>query len=362
MGADLLRFANPGSDINKLVRTFGYIASAAGDAIYDLDFMVGVAGRGSLVSSVGAVGEEAIRRSTRTDRSRDPMYNQLKMYSEIWRMLGWLHTGDRRLAFHTTPLGHLMAQLDFPLHDDDKSLLQQLFIGITFPNHQTENKGIDNLRPFRQLLLLMRDLDNRITRDEMIISLFTIVDDRANDAEAAAVARVRAIRGDFAALTSALVQTCQADSVQVNTARNYTRIPIGVLTSALTGWAVESTEKSTYRRSQKFFVLTEHGRATADALRTMTDVRWQDVSAFPPTVRAAFLNVAHYAMLERAGYESLSEQSEFLLHAGEVAAPAMIALGVGSRESLLFSPYQQAPASELSMADSFEGRWHEGTP
>jgi hypothetical protein len=63
-------------------------------------------------SSLGAVGATARSRSTEIDRSRDPLYNQLKMYSEVYRMLGWLRPAGRRLEFTTTILGDQVA-VDF---------------------------------------------------------------------------------------------------------------------------------------------------------------------------------------------------------------------------------------------------------
>jgi len=357
----LLRFANPGSDIDKFVRTFGYIAREAGAKEYDLDFMVDVAGKGALVSSVGAVGSEAVRRSRRPDRSRDPMYNQLKMYSEIWRMLGWIHVGTKRLLFTTTPIGRLISETEPPLHPEDKALLQELFLGITFPNHHTENKGIDNLRPFKQLLLLMEGLDGRISRDEMIISLYTMADDLSAGAMSTAVKQVNAVRGYFTALTQTLENTCASDGVQVNTARNYTRIPIGVLTDPNIGWAAEASEKSTYGRTVKFFELTAHGMSVVERLKKMQDVRWQHIAPFKAQERSAFINLAHYAMLERAGFGSVPGQLEFVVYAEGVAARVFESLGIESRLNVLFSPYQQAPTSELVMADSFEAEWHAAT-
>lgn len=357
----MLRFANPGSDIDKFVRTFGYIAREAGAKEYDLDFMVDVAGKGALVSSVGAVGSEAVRRSRRPDRSRDPMYNQLKMYSEIWRMLGWIHVGTKRLLFTTTPIGRLISETEPPLHPEDKALLQELFLGITFPNHHTENKGIDNLRPFKQLLLLMEGLDGRISRDEMIISLYTMADDLSAGAMSTAVKQVNAVRGYFTALTQTLENTCASDGVQVNTARNYTRIPIGVLTDPNIGWAAEASEKSTYGRTVKFFELTAHGMSVVERLKKMQDVRWQHIAPFKAQERSAFINLAHYAMLERAGFGSVPGQLEFVVYAEGVAARVFESLGIESRLNVLFSPYQQAPTSELVMADSFEAEWHAAT-
>jgi hypothetical protein len=289
------------------------------------------------------------------------MYNQLKMYSEIWRMLGWLHSGEQRLRFRTTELGTLIAEAEFPLRSEDQALLQELFISITFPNPQTENRGIDNLRPFAVLLLLMDELDGRITRDEMILSLYAVTDDRQLGALPAAVDRVKAVRGRYGRLEDTLTATCAAEGVQVNTARNYTRIPIGVLTDANVSWASERTDRATYGRCMKFFELTEHGREVVARLKTMTDVRLADMAGFSIRERAAFLNVGHFAMLDRAGFEAFPQQDEFLAYCAEVAGPILARMSIASAESVLFSPFQQATASEITAADAFESSWRAST-
>jgi hypothetical protein len=104
----LLRFPNPGSDIPSFILTFQVLYEHLGEqAVVTRDDMSAAMVKQNRASSCGFMGEEALKRSTREDRCRDPMYNQSKMYSELYRMLGW---------FRSTPRYPLMPVLSsFPL-------------------------------------------------------------------------------------------------------------------------------------------------------------------------------------------------------------------------------------------------------
>jgi hypothetical protein len=173
-----LRFPNPGSDLSRLVNTYRLIYQGAKDLdSFDLDTMSKIMTSHHQASSRGAVGAEALARSREEDRSRDPLYNQSKMYSEVFRMLGWLRPADRRLAFRTTILGDLVAS-DFVSRPDlVDALLRECLLGITFPNPATDNVGVSNHRPFRWLLLLAAKLDGVISRHEMILGVLAVTDD-----------------------------------------------------------------------------------------------------------------------------------------------------------------------------------------
>ena len=102
----MLRFPNPSSDIPRLVSSYRLIHTKTPDgASLDHHFMTKVMIEDGQASSRGAVGVEALRRSTEKDLTRDPLYNQLKMYSELYRMFGWLRPTHMRSDFKHTPLG-----------------------------------------------------------------------------------------------------------------------------------------------------------------------------------------------------------------------------------------------------------------
>jgi hypothetical protein len=82
------------------------------------------------VTSQGAIGDEALRRSTRKDRSRDPIYNQSKMYAELFRTLGWIQSlPNASLRYTFSLLGDHMATAS-----NKAPLMRECLLGIAYPN------------------------------------------------------------------------------------------------------------------------------------------------------------------------------------------------------------------------------------
>ena len=81
----MLRFPNPGSTIANFVAVYSAAFKALNGRVVDLDDNVRAVVAANLATSSGYVGDEAVSRSTREDRSRDPLFNQMKMYAELFR-------------------------------------------------------------------------------------------------------------------------------------------------------------------------------------------------------------------------------------------------------------------------------------
>lgn len=161
----MLRFPNPGSTIQNFVAVYGAAQKELNTQTVTLDQVTNAIVKANLATSSGFVGDEAIARSTRKDRSRDPLYNQSKMYAELFRSMGWLHpTDDRSLNFTFTLLGEQIVAA----HRFWQPLFQECVIGIVYPSRVLDVKGDYDLRPFATILRVMRRVSNRISRDEMI--------------------------------------------------------------------------------------------------------------------------------------------------------------------------------------------------
>ena len=96
----MIIFPNPGSDIDYFLvvfKTIFYNLSLL--EYFDLDDISRSLIKKGLVSSSGYIGQEALIASTRKDRSRDPIFNQSKMYAELFRHLGWILPTSRKLNF-----------------------------------------------------------------------------------------------------------------------------------------------------------------------------------------------------------------------------------------------------------------------
>lgn len=347
----VVRFANPGSDLGRLTLSFKAVYDAAqGNEPFDLDFAVRALIARRQVSSSGAAGDEALRRSTRAYRSRDPLYNQLKMYTELWRMLGWLRPDQSRLSFRTTPLSDYLCRGASSISDPRVAqLVEESLLSVVFPNPNTENLGVRSLRPFTALLRLMSDLGGKLTRDEMIVSLLSLSDDTAGGAIERAVDQVRAARGRSASIAALVGDLARRNSMQVNTLMNYTRFPIGAIQHPLVGWATSSRDRALYDRPVVVLELTTRGKEMAARVAALRDVREDELRPYPIDERVGFAIAAFFSMVERCGFDVTGAASEFE-NAERQAKRILQGLGVASVREVLYSPAQQTDADVYTRA------------
>ena len=93
------------------------------------------------------VYKKALELSTRQDRSRDPLYNQSKMYAEIFRILGLIaSTPEDALKYQFTYIGIIIGNSN----SIDKFIIEELLLGIVFPNDIIDNKGQEQTRVFKE--------------------------------------------------------------------------------------------------------------------------------------------------------------------------------------------------------------------
>jgi hypothetical protein len=347
-----LRFPNPGSDIARLVNTYRLIhAAAAAQQPFDLDFMSTVLVENGQASSSGAIGGEALARSYNADRSRDRLYNQSKMYSEVFRMLGLLRPTAKRLEFSTTYLGDALADGPYQLDALSKGLFIECLLGIVFPNPLTQNIGVANQRPFRLLLLLTHAVGGVITRHEMILGVLAVTDDRADGAIDNAVDTIQRVRGRSARLFAAVDKVAGGAKVARNTLENYTRFPVGVLKSPLLGLGAGGRVPGLYERPAEAISLTAAGVQLATDLVDMADVRAVDLEPFALDECAHFANVAYYAMLERAGHDLRHYDTE-RRNAWAGSRSIRRALSIKKPAQVLYSPFQQATDDVIARAQA----------
>ncbi|MCS3755230.1 hypothetical protein GGP79_003214 [Salinibacter ruber] len=347
-----LRFPNPGSNFKRMVNTYGLLYEEFGeDTIYDLDDATEVLVDHYQVSSSGAVGQQAAERSYQEDRSRDSLYNQLKMYSELYRMLGWIHpSAEKKLLFRNTLIGQWVSKEDS--EDRVSGLLQECLLGIAFPNPNTENKGVKRLRFFPHLLDFMEKLDGIAHRDEIIVGLYTISDDSKSDLISQKVDQVRNFRGDKSERKAALEVVADKNDVQPNTLQNYTRFPLGVIKADYVDWAEPEYISDVYENSTKFYVLTENGRNSIRRFREGIDVRSEDFERLSWRGKAYLVCVGYAAILLRAGYKVFSDDLIKLEDMRDEYSTVEELLGDTSLRKVYFSPYQQASHDAIRQGEA----------
>jgi hypothetical protein len=347
-----LRFPNPGSDVDRLIHIFRLIYDGVADkSSFNLDEMSKIMTNNLQASSRGAVGSNALLRSSEIDRSRDPLYNQSKSYSEIFRMLGWLRPAGQRLQFSVTLLGISIAE-DFVFSDElTVGLVKECLLGITFPNPSTNNVGITNQRPIKWLLQLMWALDGIITRHEIILGLLSVTDDLADQAFNQAVARIKNVRGNRAELINAATLQANQSGISLVTLENYTRFPVGLMKSQSIGWGVSKRVTGLYQKPCEAIQLSEAGVAQALRLSKAIDIREEDLKGFAVEERVAFAQYSYYSMLIRSGVQ-LSLVSKYMAEAEAKCSEVLRFFGISDQpNSFIYSPIQQASQEVLEMAE-----------
>ena len=349
----LIRFPNPGSDINNIVRIFCEVFDAlSSKAFFSLDDISSTLVDRNLVTSSGFIGDEALLRSTRKDRSRDPLYNQSKLYSELFKVLGWIHPLKRRLNFQFTYFGaHVVAA-----KLDPSSILEESILGIAYPNDILNVKGNYQLRPFATFLRTLGALDGLLARDELIIGPMRLDDDRDDQLFNNMVREIQSLRGSWQALDDKMKIIASQRGIKLNTMGNYTRFPLAVL--RWTGWTVDETNKVIYNRSKKFNKLTTKGYRALEFVNSSKELRKIDLEKMDRTTRDAIIRVSFYQILGRANFDT--DPVEPILVEDKVLVEGYLE---SSDPHILFSPFQELHSDYLhSIFPKFSGNEASNTP
>jgi len=326
----MLRIPNPGSDLDVFVRIFRDLHhDLKGRYGFDMDAITKAMVEKSNVSSQGAFGAEALRRSTKADRSRDQLYNHSKMYAELYRTLGWFHSTTAKLIFSFSALGDHVGEATNP-----RALVCECLLGMAYPNEVLAVKSAQHVRVFGAILKTMQALDGRISRDEIIAGPMAVEDDRKPAVMEKMFSTLRQCRAKDGALASLVAGVGQGRDITKTTMENYTRFPIAAI--QWTGWA---------EKRQGFFYLTTEGLEELERIEALVDFRLEDFRSMPEEARAPFIRACFYRMLERAGFDlspvtARVESDERTLR--RMKAP--------DARGVLFSPFQQIEYTEVSAA------------
>ena len=324
------RIPNPGSDLSIFVRIFQELHELLKDrADFDLDDMTKAMIKRNNVSSQGAFGEEALQRSTREDRSRDPLYNQSKMYAELFRTLGWMQSTTSSLRFAFSWVGEHIATTRNP-----KALVVECLLGIAYPNAVLGVQGSQSIRIFGIILHAMDALGGKLSRDEMIVGPLSIGNDRDPEAIKQMLGLILDCRSKRRAIMDVIEELSKSRKISHVTMGNYTRFPIAAIQWA--GWAV---------KSKGSFVLTNAGRNKVSELRIMQDARFADYTALSEPHKPAFIRYSVYCMLERAGFD-ISTVTEIMKEDFNALQTAKVVYS----PHVLFSPFQQIARTEVNAA------------
>lgn len=332
----MIRFRNPISDMNILIENFKkmYVEFSNMD-YFDLDNIAEFFAREQLASSSGYIGDEALKRSYQIkDDSRKSMKMQAKSYSELFRFLGWITSGEKALNFNFTYLGVHVALSG----NGAAALFEQCLLGIEYPNHILDVKFADINKPFVNMLIFADALDGKINRDEILLGPMNLSDgynaSEVND-------RIRFLKElrssrNIGALNREIQKLADQNNMQTNSVRNLTRFVISSL--EYTGW-FKKENLSIYGRSAPFLVLTQKGRNAVLAIEASYNLKGTDID-LDEDVSKELAETALLCMFKRADFDvdrELANHEDFLSGIRDETG----------KTDILFSPYQFFSKEEL---------------
>jgi len=327
----MIRFPNPGSDINQLINIFKLLyTNLSASSSFDLNNMADIMVNANVASSSGYIGMQALAKSyEHTDASRNPLYNQSKMYAEVYRLLGWIVSGeDAALSFNFTFLGIHVATAG----DESGKLFEQSLLGISYPNQILDVKFSDVNRPFVSILQISSLLGGEICRDEILIGAMSLSNGYKQDQIEAAVERIKNIRSTrkYSSLELSLEKLTTELSITKTTARNYTRFVISSL--VFCGWFTKEASYI-YGSKKDFLKLTAKGNRLVSWLENAVSVDAKELSSQTQETIQSISRLGMLQMLKRADFivdQELSEMQE----------ERNMVIQKYRTEEVLFSPYQ----------------------
>jgi hypothetical protein len=323
------RIPNPVSDLNIILRVYREIYEVlAGLQSFGLDDISRAMISKNNVTSQGAIGSEALARSTRDDRSRDPIYNQSKAYAELFRTFGWIQSTSTRLTYSFSLLGEYVA-----LSNDPAALLRECLLGIAYPNEVLGVQSEQVVRVIGGILLTMDEL-SKISRDEVIAGPMSIQDDSNRATFKKMITEISKCREKIGALDAMIDEIAMRRQISKSpTMENYTRIPMASL--LWSGWGE--------RIGRKYIKITKAGSCVASRMRESIDFRLSNFNQLPDVAKPSFIRWTFYSMLKRAGFD-LTPVSDII----SAAKLILLAHKIKVDKDIYFSPFQQLSRETLA--------------
>lgn len=337
-GIVMIRFRNPVSDINVFIENFKkmYIEFSNMD-YFDLDNIAEFFAREKLASSSGYTGDEALRRSYLIkDDSRKSMKMQAKSYSEWFRILGWIMSGEKALNFNFTYLGLHVALSG----DGAKYLFEQCLLGVEYQNHVLNVKFPDRNKPFVNMLLFADELDGKIHRDEILLGAMNLLDGYSQDEKQSKLSYLKKIREtkNLDTLNEEIEKLAESNNMQANSVRNLTRFVNSAL--EFTGW-FEKKNLRVYKKSSPFLILTEKGKKVVEQIKNSIVLKGDNLDISSPETKT-LSELSLLCMFRRANFDVGEEIKKY------DSELKRILLKEG-KEDIIFSPYQYFSGPELEI-------------
>lgn len=324
----MIRFRNPGTQYATHIYIIKQLYSQVGaQDFFTLEDMAIAITQAKLMTAYGYSGDEAIKLSKTKQESMNSTLMNVKMYAELFRMLGWIAPYNENSSY---PLVFTYIGLHIALSENDcHGLYEQSVLGINNPTQFNDNMRYnEQTRFFKCALRTLIDLDGIMYKHELCLGPMNM-DDEDETAYQNMLQRIRTLRGNQKRLKDAFAVLAASLNMGTTSVDNSTRTPVGLMKNC--GWIESVDSKTLYGRSMTCIRITPHGRAMYEMLRNMYDLRLEEYEGFEPSVQDALIRLGMYSMLERAGYD-VSEVLKIM------QADRRICAEILDGKELLFSP------------------------
>ncbi|WP_143275871.1 hypothetical protein [Brevibacterium yomogidense] len=285
----------------------------------------------NLFTAYGYTGDKALEiTSSRSDSLNSTKMN-MKMYAEVFRMLGWVAPADRSASYPLafTFIGSCAGNSTFA---GALALAEESLLGFVNPTENSQNvKYTENVRFYPLVLRALRDLGGTMYKHELCLGPMSC-DDIDESSYDGMIEKIKSLRGDYSRLSDAFNDLCQRLNMKPTSVDNSTRLPIGQLSGH--GWIETGIrDRTLYNRSLSCIKITDKGATKLREYLSMVDLRLSDFNALEPNLKAPAIRAGVYSMLERAGFNVDSVRAR---RKSDSDALAPLLKG----RELNFSPYQ----------------------
>lgn len=301
----MIRFRNPGTQYATHIHIIKQLYQRVGEqAYFTLEDMTIAITQAKLMTAYGYSGEEAIKLSKTEQESMNSTLMNVKMYAELFRMLGWIAPYNNHSSY---PLVFTYIGLHIALSEADCSrLYEQSVLGITNPTQFNDNMRYnEQTRFFKCALRTLIDLGGIMYKHELCLGPMSI-DDEDETAYQNMLQYIRSLRGDQQRLRSAFAELADSLNMKPTSVDNCTRTPVGLMKNC--GWVEDVSDRTLYGRSMTCIQITPHGKEVYESLQNMYDLRLDEYERLDTPVQDAFIRLGVYSMLERSGYDMTDVQ------------------------------------------------------
>ena len=334
----MIRFRNPGSEYSTQVQVFKELYKEYKEAeSFSLENMADTIARCNLMTAYGYAGEDALSLSDTKNKSLNTTQMNVKMYAEVFRLLGWASpAGKKTYPLTFTYLGEHVA-----LSSNALPLYEQCALGINNPQEIMRVKYTEKIRFLKTALRTMIDLGGIVYKHEFCYGPMGI-DDVDEHQYSTMIESIKSLRGNYKNYKDAYSELCKTLRVKPDLPDNCTRLPCGFMEAC--GWTEAVWTRKLYPpKKMKCIRITDYGRALFEQVNNMYDLRLDEFNSYDTHKQDALIRLGFYSMLDRAGYNVTSVNS---LIAEDRSTCESILKG----KELLFSPYQTLKLERVNKA------------